>query len=163
LGLDWQQLPLVRRGLKRYALGPGDLEVAADPTPLALIYGLGRMQSTNQKKEAAKPKEESTANPEDEPRMPEQVLLKAWARKSDRAALLTLRNQAYQPRFYRAMQQEASLFLQASHLLKRVAVHELRAPDGITAMRTALEAVDLLNPDSLLEAAEPLAATEVEA
>lgn len=163
LDLDWQNLPLVRRGLKRYALGPADLEVAAVPTPLALIYDLGRMQSSNQIKEAAKPKEDSTANEDDEPRSPEQLLFKAWARKSERAALLTLRNQAYQPRFYRAMQQEASLFLQASHLLKRVAVHELRAPDGITMMRKALEAVDLFNPDSLIEAAEPLATTEGEA
>lgn len=163
LGLDWQQLPLVRRGLHRYALGQGDIAVIDQPIPLALIYGLGRMKSTNKKKEAEKPKEDSNANQEDEPRSPEQVLFKAWARKSERAALLTLRNQAYQPRFYRAMQQEASLFLQASHLLKRVAVHELRAPDGITAMRTALEAVDLFNPDALIEASEALAATEIEA
>jgi hypothetical protein len=61
------------------------------------------------------------------------------------------------------MEQEASLFLQASQLLKRVAVNELIAPDGITTMRSALEAVDLFNPDALFREEKPLAAMEDEA
>lgn len=163
LDLDWQQLPLVRRGLKRYALGPADLPVAADPTPLAFIYGLGRSKRANHKSEKEKPKEGLITTVEDESSSSEQELFRAWARKSERGALLKLRNQAYQPRFYRAMEQEASLFLQASQLLKRVAVNELIAPDGITTMRSALEAVDLFNPDALFREEEPLSAEEDEA
>jgi hypothetical protein len=163
LDLDWQQLPLVRRGLKRYALGPADLPVAADPTPLAFIYGLGRSKRANHKSEKEKPKEGPITTVEDASSSPEQELFRAWARKSEREALLKLRNQAYQPRFYRAMEQEASLFLQASQLLKRVAVNELIAPDGITTMRSALEAVDLFNPEAIFREEEPLAAEEVEA
>jgi hypothetical protein len=100
---------------------------------------------------------------EDASSSPEQELFRAWARKSEREALLKLRNHAYQPRFYRAMEQEASLFLQASQLLKRVAVNELIAPDGITTMRSALKAVDLLNPEALIREEEPLTAVEDEA
>ncbi len=161
LGVDWQQLPPVRKGLMRYALVRADLQVATDPTPLALIYCLGRMKPINKKAERKKPKEDEKANQEDESSSSEQRLFRGWARKSEREALLKLRNQAYQPRFYRAMEQEASLFLQASHLLKRVAVHELRAPDGIEIMRTALEAMDLLNPDAIIREEEPLATLEV--
>jgi len=163
LDLDWQQLPLVRRGLKRYALGPADLPVAADPTPLAFIYGLGRSKRAKHKSEKEKPKEGPITTVEDESSSSEQEMFRAWARKSEREALLKLRNHAYQPRFYRAMEQEASLFLQASQLLKRVAVNELIAPDGITKMRSALEAVDLLNPDALFREEEPLSAVEDEA
>jgi hypothetical protein len=61
------------------------------------------------------------------------------------------------------MEQEASLFMQASNLLKRVAVHELRAPDGIEIMLTSLESVDLLNADAIIRKEEPLPTVEVEA
>jgi len=162
LDLDWHNLPLVRRGLKRYALGPADLPVAVDPTPLALIYDFGRRKPTNHKSEKENLKDDSNANQEDESSSSEQQLFRVWSRKSERGALLTLRNQAYQPRFYRAMEQEASLFMQASHLLKHVPVHSLNAPDGITRMRNALEGVDLFNPDSLIRQEEPLAAVEIE-
>ena len=162
LGLDWQNLSPVRRGLKRYALGRAELPVAANPTPLALIYGLGRRKSTSHKSEKEKLKEDPIFTVEDTSSSSEQQLFRAWARKSEREALLTLRNQAYQPRFYRAMEQEASLFLQASHLLKRVPVHSLNAPDGITTMRNALETVDLFNPDSLFREEELPAAVEIE-
>jgi len=163
LDLDWPNLPLVRRGLKRYGLSRSELPVAMDPTHLALIYSLSRRKPTNQKSEKEKPKEDPISNVEDATNSSEQQLLRAWARKSDREALLTLRNQAYQPRFYRAMEQEASLFLQASHLLKRVPVHSLNIPDGITKMRNASEGVDLFNPVSLFRQEETLAAVEIEA
>jgi hypothetical protein len=127
-----------------------------------LIYGLGRRKSTNHKSEKENPKDDSKANQEDESNSSEQQLFRAWARKFERAALLELRNHAYQPRFYRAMEQEASLFLQASHLLKRVPVHSLNAPEGITTMRNALETVDLFNPDSLFREEELPAAAEFE-
>jgi hypothetical protein len=163
LDLDWQNLPAVRRGLKRYALGRSELPVAVDPTHLAFIYTLGRRKSTNHKSEKENLKDESNANQEDESSSSEEQLFRAWARKFERAALLELRNHAYQPRFYRAMEQEASLFLQASHLLKRVPVHSLNAPEGITKMRNASEGVDLFNPVSLFRQEENLAAVEVEA
>jgi len=163
LDVDWQQLPPVRRGLKRYALGRSELPVATDPMALALIYSLGRLKPINKKAEREKPKKDEKANQEDESSSSEERLFRAWSRKSERVALLTLRNQAYQPRFYRAMEQEASLFMQASNLLKRVAVHELRAPDGIEIMLTALESVDLLIADAIIRKEEPLPTVEVEA
>jgi len=162
LDVDWQKLPPVRRGLKRCALGSSELPVAVDPTPLALIYDLGRRKPTNLKSEKENLKDDSNANQEEESSSSEQQLFRAWSRKSERGALLTLRNQAYQPRFYRAMEQEASLFMQASYLLKRVPVHSLNAPDGITTMRNALEGVDLFNPESLFRQEEHLAAVEIE-
>ena len=53
------------------------------------------------------------------------------------------------PRFYRAMEQESSIFLQASLLSKSVALHELRVMVGLESLRFALDVVDLLNPDVL--------------
>ena len=64
-------------------------------------------------------------------------------------ALLRLRNNAYQPRVYRGMDQEANLFLQASALARRVPIYSLQLSDGVKPMQQALEKVDLLAPSSL--------------
>lgn len=128
LGLDWAQLPLVRRGLKRYALLPPEANVISQPVPLALIYSISGGK-----------RETEAGECEIETRRVERQAV----------ALLMLRNNAYQPRVYRAMNQEANLFLQASALTRRVQSHRLTLPDGVKRMQEALEKVDLLAPGSL--------------
>jgi hypothetical protein len=128
LGLDWAQLPLVRRGLKRYALLPPEAEVSFQAAPLEMIYILSRR---NSKKDA----QES------------EIQTRRLERQA--VALLRLRNNAYQPRVYRGMDQEANLFLQASALARRVPIYSLQLSDGVKPMQQALEKVDLLAPSSL--------------
>jgi hypothetical protein len=142
LGLDWQNLPLVRRGLKRYALLPPELPVADRPVPLAVIYGMGGRDEKPQQMDARREAEtEQTLEERD---------VRVFPMESERAALLRIRNQAYQPRFYRAMAQEANLFLKASSLVQKGGGYLLKIPEGIARMRQALEAVDLLDPETLI-------------
>ena len=142
LGLDWQNLPLVRRGLNRYALLPPKLPVADQPIPLALIYGMGGRDEKPHQMEARREAETEQT--------PEVGDVRILPLESERAALLRIRNQAYQPRFYRAMEQEANLFLKASSLVQKGGGYLLKVPEGITRMRQALEAVDLLDPETLI-------------
>ncbi len=142
LGLDWQNMPPVRRGLKRYALLPPELPVADRPVPLAVIYGMG---GRDEKPHLMEPALEDEMEP-----TPEESAVRVFRLESERAALMRIRNQAYQPRFYRAMGQEANLFLKASSLVQQVGGYLLRVPEGITRMRQALEAVDLLDPETLI-------------
>ena len=130
LRLDCAQLPLVRRGLKRYALLPPELVVASQPHSLSLIYSLNRK---NREPDADASHGE----------------IHARHLNSQAATLLRLRNNAYQPRVYRAMDQEAMLFLQVGSLARRIEVYGLALPDGVKRMQQALEKVDLLAPDSL--------------
>jgi hypothetical protein len=142
LALDWQHLPLVRRGLKRYALLPPELPVADQPVPLAVIYGMGGRDEKPHQMEARA--EVETEQP------PEVGGVQVFRLESERAALLRIRNQAYQPRFYRAMEQEANLFLKASSLVQQGSGYLLKVPEGITRMRQAIESVDLLDPETLI-------------
>jgi len=137
LGLDWAQLPLVRRGLKRYALLP-EADVSPQAIPLALIYII---IGGNRKKEAG------------------ECEIQTRHVERQAVALLRLRNNAYQPRVYRAMDQEANLFLQVSALARRVHIYSLELPDSVKRMQQALEKVDLLIPGSL----EAKPATELKA
>lgn len=142
LDLDWQHLPLVRRGLKRYALLPPELPVADQPVPLAVIYGMGGRDEKPHQMEARREAETKQT--------PEVGDVRVFRLESERAALLRIRNQAYQPRFYRAMEQEANLFLKASSLVQQGGGYLLKVPEGITRMRQALESVDLLDPETLV-------------
>ena len=142
LGLDWQNLPLVRRGLNRYALLPPELPVADQPMPLAVIYGMGGRDE--------KPHQMDGRREAETEQTPEEGDVLVFPGESERAALLMIRNQAYQPRFYRAMEQEANLFLKASSLVQKRGGYLLKVPEGIARMRQALEAVDLLDPETLI-------------
>ena len=128
LGLDWAQMPLVRRGLKRYALLPPEAEVSSQAAPLEMIYIISRRDN---RKDAQK----------------SDIQTRRLERQA--VALLRLRNNAYQPRVYRGMDQEANLFLQASALARRVPIYSLQLSDGVKPMQQALETVDLLAPSSL--------------
>ena len=128
LGLDWAQMPLVRRGLKRYALLPPEAEVSSQAAPLEMIYIISRRDNRKDAQES-------------------DIQTRRLERQA--VALLRLRNNAYQPRVYRGMDQEANLFLQASALARRVPIYSLQLSDGVKPMQQALEKVDLLAPSSL--------------
>jgi len=132
LGLDWTQLPPVRRGLKRYALLPQEVACAEQPLPLRSLYVLSRR----------KPQATSTDHADGQLRVSDPF--------SQQQALLSLRNQAFQARVYRGMGLEAGLFVQAGALARRMPLRALQVPDGITAMGNGLEGIDLLDPASLL-------------
>jgi hypothetical protein len=132
LGLDWGQLPPVRRGLQRYALLPPALACAERPLPLSCLYVLRRR----------KPQEPNADGADGQLRVSEPF--------SQQQALLSLRNQAFHARVYRGMGLEAGLFVQAGALARRLPLRALQVPDGITAMADALvEGADLLDPASL--------------
>jgi len=128
LELDWQQMPFVRKGLRRYAVMPTHLSTSNQPTPLAVIYGLTRRNKEGDTDEAP---------------------ISALPIVSQQVALLQLRNQAFQPRFYRGMGQEQQLFLHAAALVHRVGLHRLELPDEIKRVQKALTDVNLLDPTSL--------------
>lgn len=140
-GLDWRELPVVRRGLKRYSLLPPLLPVAHQPVPLSVIYTVARLQNKLEHNE------ESNLDQSGLPPNPCSIL--ALPVLSQRDALLQIRNQVFHPRFYRAMECEAGLFTHASSLVRQIRGYILRIPEGIERMSEALAAVDLLNPESI--------------
>lgn len=133
LQLDWTQLPVVRRGLKRYALLPPDLAVHQEPAQLQCIYLPNRDQ-------AAPGSDDSSQQP-----------LSCSGPLSQQRALLLVRNHAFHARNYRGMETESQLFLQASALVRSHPVHFLCVPDGVSPMADALADVDLLNPAAMQE------------
>ena len=146
LMLDLQQLPLVRKALKRYAILPPNLSVVSEPMPLAVIYGLNRREQKAKDKEEIKDKEE-VKDKEEGADDPDTIC--SWQVIRQQVALLQLRNQAFQPRFYRGMGKEQQLFIQAAALVKRVVVHRLALPDGVKLMQTVLKGKNLEDPVSL--------------
>jgi len=148
LMLDWQQLPLVRKALKRYAILPPDLSVVSEPMPLAVIYGLNRREQKDKDKEEVKDNEEVKDKDKEEGADDPDTIC-AWQVIRQQVALLQLRNQAFQPRFYRGMGKEQQLFIQAAALVKRVVVHRLALPDGVKLMQTVLKDKSLEDPVSL--------------
>lgn len=131
LGLDWAQLPPVRRGLQRYALLPPAVACAEKPLPLSSLYVLRRR----------KPQDPNADGADGHLRVSEPF--------SQQQALLSLRNQAFHARMYRGMGLEAGLFVQAGALARRLPLRALQVPDGINAMADGLEGADLLDPASL--------------
>lgn len=140
--LDWQNLPVVRRGLKRYSLLPPSLPVKDEAVPLAFIYAIGLRGTTA--------KQRTNLDPEQEEISPSACAIQAFSFPSQRDALLSIRNQVFHPRFYRAMECEAQLFIQASSLVRSSQGYILRVPEGIARMREALGTVDLLKPESIV-------------
>ena len=109
-----------------------DCKIANQPTSLAAIYGI-----TRRDKEENKDEEE------------EELRIVAWAVLRQQAALLQLRNQAFQPRFYRGMEQEQQLFLHVAALVRSVGLYRLLLPDDVKRMQIALKYANLLDPISL--------------
>lgn len=134
LDLDWQQLPLVRRGLKRYALLGDQLNCLESAAPLRCIYQLTR------ERQQGKSEADVLASS-----------IKSSQAFSQQHALLVLRNNAFHARVVRGMECEQQLFMQASALARSVPIYTLRVPDGIRAMKNACATVDLMDPASLQE------------
>ncbi len=149
LELNWEQLPPVRKGLKRYALLAEDLTCLPQPTPLRLIYALNRAKEDSVKESDA---EEGVDK--------EKASIRASHQFSQTTALMRLRNNAFQARVYRGMDAEAQLFMQAAALARTVPVHALIVPDGIKAMAESLKEVDLIQPELMQQRTE---ATEEDA
>ena len=149
LQLNWQQLPPVRKGLKRYALHAHDLDCLPQAAPLRLIYALNRAKADSSQEDDAEAGDEK-----------EKMSLKASPNVSQTAALIRLRNNAFHARMYRGMDAEAQLFMQAGALARTVSLHALVAPDGINAMAESLKEVDLMQPESMQQRRE---ATEEDA
>ena len=145
LQLNCQQLPPVRKGLKRYALHAHDLDCLPQAAPLRLIYSLSRAKGDSG--------QENGAEAEDEK---EKRSLKASSNVSQTNALMRLRNQAFHARLYRGMDAEAQLFMQAAALARTVPIHALIVPDGIKAMAESLKEVDLMQPESMQQRTEAI-------
>jgi hypothetical protein len=143
LELNWQQLPPVRKGLKRYALHAHDLDCLPQPAPLRLIYSLNRAKEDSGQEDGAEAEDEK-----------EKASLKASRYVSQTTALMRLRNQAFHARIYRGMDAEAQLFMQAASLARTVPMHALIVPDGIKAMAESLKKVDLMQPESMQQRKE---------
>ncbi|UPM49818.1 hypothetical protein MY494_10900 [Synechococcus sp. A10-1-5-1] len=131
LGIEAVNLPLVRRGLKRYRITPASQSLATAPTPLSAIYILNR--STN-------------GDADNNDTLSGKI--KVSEALNQQSGLLALRNQAFHARFYRGMNTEARLFMQATGCVRSTPVHRLHLPDDIQAMSEGLKQMDLLNPAS---------------
>ncbi len=136
LEVNWERTPLVRRGLKRYAVRPPVIACTQRATPLRCFYVLRREKAVTVVQRKA----------EDEALAPQ---IQASKEFSQQRALLTLRNQAFHARMYRGMGLEAGLFTKAATLARRHPVHRILVPEGITAMVSALNRAELLDPASL--------------
>ena len=132
LGVDWHQLPTVRRGLHRYACQPPTIACADQPTPIRHLYALSR------------DKEDSAQS-----RPAQASVVHASAALSQQQAMLILRDSAFQARAVRGMGMERQLFTQAAALARQISMHRLRVPSGIAVMAEGLNHVDLLNPASM--------------
>ena len=143
LQLNWQQLPPVRKGLKRYALHAHDLDCLPQAAPLRLIYALNRAKADSGQEDDAEADDEK-----------EKMSLKASRNVSQTNALMRLRNQAFHARIYRGMDAEAQLFMQAAALARKVPMHALIVPDGIKEMAESLKKVDLMRPESMQQPTE---------
>mgnify|MGYP001176489010 FL=1 len=134
IGINKNELPVVRKGLKRYALMPPNLSIANKATALTAIYDVNRQRK---EKDKCKDDEGNKNN------------IYAWKVLEQQRALLIIRNRAFQPRFYRGMGKEQKLFLYAASLAKKFRLHRLLLPDNIQEMKAALKDVNLLDPLSL--------------
>lgn len=131
MGVDWQQLPPVRRSLKRYAALPPRVACADQPVPLRCLYALHRAKDT------------------DPSRQTPEIRFRTSSCLTQQQALLSLRNQAFQARAVRGMAMEARLFTQAAALARMVPMHRLEVPYGIPAMVDGLDGINLLDPASM--------------
>ena len=143
LKLNWQQLPPVRKGLKRYALHAHDLDCLPQAAPLRLIYALNHAKADSGQEDDAQADDEK-----------EKMSLKASHNFSQINALMRLRNQAFHARMYRGMDAEAQLFMQAAALARKVPMHALIVPDGVKEMAESLKKVDLMRPESMQQPTE---------
>lgn len=131
LGINWEGLPVVREGLKRYSLLPPAIRTTSTKVSLEYVYEIERTRSSTDQSDTG---------------------IKIYPTRSEQASLMRIRNQAFHPRFYRGMNQEAKLFTQASSLIKTTTGYGLQVPGKITELKKAVKEIDLLHPNAHLAA-----------
>lgn len=121
-GLDPEVLPPIRKGMHKYLLIGKAVQRAPAEVPLEALYLI------HQRRHAS--------NDPDEDRVIRFT--------SQKLATLTLRNQAFRPRFVRGLGQEGANFMALARLQQRVPLASLPLPAGIQVMGRWLEQIDLI-------------------
>ena len=132
-GLDPETLPPIRQGMGKYLLMGEGVRRAAEAVPLAALFLLHKRPADGDDPEGAR----------------------ITRITSQKEAALTLRNQAFRPRFVRGLGQEGPNFIALARLQKRVPLATLPLPSSIAAMRSWLEAQDLLTAAARAEGPRP--------
>lgn len=132
-GLDPEALPPIRQGLRKYLLIGEAVRRAVEAVPLEALFLIHKRPADGQDPEAAR----------------------ITRITSQKEAALTLRNQAYRPRFVRGLGQEGPNFIALAQLQKRVPLATLPLPSSIAAMRSWLETQDLLTAAARAEGPRP--------
>jgi hypothetical protein len=132
-GLDPETLPPIRQGMGKYLLMGEGVRRATEAVPLAALFLLHKRPADGEDPEGAR----------------------ITRITSQKEAALTLRNQAFRPRFVRGLGQEGPNFIALARLQKRVPLATLPLPSSIAAMRSWLEAQDLLTAAARAEGPRP--------
>ena len=124
--INWIELPLVRKGLKRYAIHPQEADCIAQEIPIRAIYMPRRRQKDL----------EETADGDTE--VPNIQISRDYIQQF---GLMMLRNNAYFPRYYRGMDAEVQLFKKASELVRIVPIRDLIVPDNLRKLSGSIEEI----------------------
>lgn len=129
-GLDPDTLPPIRQGMHKYLVMGDALRRAEQAVPLTALYLIHQRRNDDQDPEEAQ----------------------ITQIRSQKAAALRLRNQAFRPRFVRGLGQEGFNFMALARLQSSVPLASLPLPSGIPAMQSWLAQQDLLTAAELLSA-----------
>ena len=129
-GLDPDTLPPIRQGMHKYLVMGDSLHRAEQAVPLTALYLIHQRRNDDQDPEEAQ----------------------ITQIRSQKAAALRLRNQAFRPRFVRGLGQEGPNFMALARLQSSVPLASLPLPSGIPAMQSWLAQQDLLRAAQVLSA-----------
>jgi hypothetical protein len=129
-GLDPEALPPIRQGMHKYLVMGDAVHRADQAVPLTALYLIHQRRNDD---------------PEPEEAQITQI-------RSQKAAALRLRNQAFRPRFVRGLGQEGPNFMALARLQSSVPLASLPLPSGIPAMQSWLAQQDLLRAAQVLSA-----------
>jgi hypothetical protein len=129
-GLDPDTLPPIRQGMHKYLVMGDALRRAEQAVPLTALYLIHQRRNNDQDPEEAQ----------------------ITQIRSQKAAALRLRNQAFRPRFVRGLGQEGPNFMALARLQSSVPLASLPLPSGIPAMQSWLAQQDLLTAAQVLSA-----------
>ena len=132
-GLDPETLPPIRQGMRKYLLMGEAVRRATAAVPLAALFLLHKRPDAGEDPGGGR----------------------ITRITSQKEAALTLRNQAFRPRFVRGLGQEGPNFIALARLQKRVPLATLPLPSSIAAMRSWLEAQDLLTAAATADGPRP--------
>jgi len=156
LGLDANTLPVVRRGLNRFALMPPHIPASCGAYPLRAVYIIGR----NKKRASAPAENKSVEDDQDsgaEGPINQDDDFLAIPFMSQHVALMSYRNSICFPRFYRGMEAEAQMFTNIAQLSGHNFLYRLQVPSDIKTMMASVSDLDLLDPASIHSSRSDLA------